>query len=253
MYHTAAPSVTRRPGPLAVFGPCIGECMNLPRFGLGALLLLPTVSLRAQEAPPFPREPMLQLQSVGPTAAVNGLAFAPDGKTLYAAGYDKVVRAWRHDGKQFAPHATYRVPAGPGPAGAINALAVSPDGRWVAAAGYSLMREAPGFRQTGFVMPRAGRLSPEMLEDQGTIHLFDTTGKGAVTALRGHRGPVLSLTFVPARPGQPSRLVSFAREARGASHVGRVRLWSLVEGEELAGAEVGRGKDPGDGRPRLAA
>ena len=226
--------------------------MDCRRLGIGALvLLLPNLVVGAEEAFPFPREPVLQLQAGGPTAAVNALAFAPDGKTLYAAGYDKVVHAYVRGEDGFTLATSYRIPIGPGGAGAINALALSPDGRWLAAAGFGLMREATGFRQTGFLMPGVGRMSPDMLEDQGTIYLFDTKHKDAVRALRGHRGPVLSMTFAPARPGKPALLVSLAREINGPRASAVLRLWDAVAGKELA-RKVGP-DDPGAGRPGLAA
>src|SRR5262245_58844067 len=120
--------------------------MNWRRFGIVHLLLLiPQGEVRPQEATPFPRDPVLQLQGGGPTAAVNALAFSPDGKTLYAAGYNKVVYAWVRGRDGFTLDRAFRVPVGPGAAGAINAVAVSPDGRWLAAGGLGLVREAAGF------------------------------------------------------------------------------------------------------------
>src|SRR5437762_10343518 len=93
---------------------------------LTALLmwLLAGVGARAQgQVPPAPAgtagdtEPLLRLEAGGPTSYVTALAFSPDGKTLYAAGFDKVVRAWRWDlpSKQFIlDPVAFRVPVGPG-------------------------------------------------------------------------------------------------------------------------------------------
>src|SRR5262245_29326173 len=44
--------------------------------------------------PPGDKEPVLRLEAGGPTGFVTALTFSPDGKTLYAAGFDKVVRVW---------------------------------------------------------------------------------------------------------------------------------------------------------------
>ncbi len=76
-------------------------------------------------------EPIFRLEADGPSSLVTGLAFAPDGQTLYVAGWDKIVRVWtldRAEGKfKLDRPATFRVPIGPGLDGAINSLAVSSD------------------------------------------------------------------------------------------------------------------------------
>src|SRR6266404_1696093 len=110
-----------------------------------ALLLSIGAQALAQEPPakaPPPeiadRDPLLRLEAGGPTTAVTALTFSPDGKTLYAAGFDKVVRVWRLDEKtgQFTlePFA-FRVPVGPERTGILNALAVSADSEWLAVSG----------------------------------------------------------------------------------------------------------------------
>ena len=91
-------------------------------------------------------EPIFRLEAGGPSSLVTGLAFAPDGQTLYVAGWDKIVRVWALDRAkgefQLDRPATFRVPIGPGLDGAINSLAVSSDakGEWLAVAGQGLMR-----------------------------------------------------------------------------------------------------------------
>src|SRR5947209_1348081 len=174
----------------------------------------------AADVPPIPpgeKEPVLQVQAEGPIALVNALAFSPDGKTLYAAGFDKVVHVWNQDrtGRWTPATQAYRVPIGPGIYGAINALAVSPDGQWLAVAGLMLQRDLAGFRQEdkGFVRPRSS-LTDAMWRDVGTIYLFNTTN-GDVRPLRGHLGPVLALAFTSADarlPNQPPLLVSAGRD-----------------------------------------
>src|SRR5437660_984558 len=87
--------------------------------------------------------PLLQLEAGGPTAYVTALAFSPDGKTLYAAGFDKVMRVWKLDeqnGQFVLDPWAYRVPIGPGQRGLINVLAVSADGSWLAASGLGVFR-----------------------------------------------------------------------------------------------------------------
>jgi WD40 repeat protein len=225
----------------------------------GCFLLVPLAGApAADDRLPGDGKPLLQLQSDGPTAQVTSLAFGVRGEkdertvTLYAGGYDKVIRTWVRDaGGRFGPgKRVFRLPIGPGAQGAINALAVSPDGRWLAAAGSGLIREAAGFFDTGFVEPRSGRLSEAMLQDEGTIYLFDTDGQ-KVRLLRGHHGPVLALSFAPAHRGKRPLLVSAAREpsARAQGHRCVVRLWDADRARLLATSpEL---PDPADGRPGL--
>src|SRR5436309_3021316 len=107
--------------------------MNHPRTLAWAVLAsLLTTSAYAQ-GPAIPagdREPLLRLEAGGPTSFVTSLVFSPDGRRLYAAGFDKVVRVWTLNAKtgQFElDRASYRIPIGPGSDGAINAVALSPD------------------------------------------------------------------------------------------------------------------------------
>jgi len=101
--------------------------------------------------------PLLRLEAGGPTTFVTSLAFSPDGQTLYAAGFDKVVRVWKlQDGQFTLDKVSYRVPIGPGLNGSINAIALSPDGTLLAAAGKGVRRGEAGFRQEGMSCPRSG-------------------------------------------------------------------------------------------------
>jgi hypothetical protein len=123
------------------------------------------------------------------------------------------VRVWRRgagsDGFSLDLRATYRVPIGPGTGGAINALALSADGTWLAVAGNQIVRGGAGFRRPGLMV----EWTDAMREDQGLIFVFNTRSEPrSVRLLRGHRGPVLSMSFVPARGDEPPTLVPAARE-----------------------------------------
>jgi WD40 repeat protein len=226
------------------------------RQSLLAALLLTIVSQDALwgQGPalaPLQKEPLLRVETGGPTAFVTGLAFSPDGKKLYAAGLDKVVRVWMKDkDDRFVPSPTaYRVPVGPGTEGALNALAVSPDGKWLVAAGRSLFGGRAGFRQPGRVFPQLGALSDEARREMGSIYVFDTD-KGDCRLLRGHLGPVMSLTFAPAHKDKPPLLVSVASEWDGTAFVGGVRLWDIQSGKQLASRS--NLPDPKNLRPGVA-
>ena len=168
---------------------------------------------------------------------MTGLAFAPDGQTLYVAGWDKIVRVWtldRAEGKfKLDRPATFRVPIGPGLDGAINGLAVSSDarGEWLAVAGQGVMRGmAAGFRKPGLYVPLT--LIPEQMKlDQGQIEVFNTrSNPRRLRPLRGHRGAVLALAITPIEPGQPVVLASVAKEEEQCV----VRVWDVESGEPLA-------------------
>jgi WD40 repeat protein len=212
-------------------------------------LLLVGLASGAEEplVPPADGKPVLQLDAGGPMAAVTALAFAPDGKTLYVGGYDKIVRAWVRDEKsgKFTAKAAYHIPIGPGLNGLINALTVSPDGKQLAVAGSGAVRGTAGFGDTGVIVPLPGRLTPAMEKDWGAIYLFDLEKENdAVRTLRAHRGPVLRLTFLPALKDKPALLVSVGRE--GTDKVA-VRLWDTAKGEMVA--ERDDLPDPGGNEP----
>jgi WD40 repeat protein len=207
------------------------------RLGLAVLLVLCAAPVHAADEAPLPpgdAKPVLQLEAGGPTAAVTAMVFSKDGKTLYAAGLDKVVRVWElGDEKKpaWALKRSFRVPIGPGVSGAINALALSPDGRWLAAGGRSVMRGEAEFRHPGLVVPIAA-LSETMWRDSGTIHVFDLTNPAGGKVLRGHEGEVRALAFAPERPGKPPLLVSAAVERGRGTPSGSVRLWDVEKGGE---------------------
>jgi WD40 repeat protein len=210
-------------------------------FFLLVLLSAPAGAARAAEnveTPPADKEPVLRVDPGGPGAFVASLAFSPDGGTLYAGGWDKVIRVWTRDDKGVfqLSRSIYRIPVGPGDQGAINALALSPDGEWLAAAGNGATRQTAGFRQLGFIVPSFGVRDPLMLRDVGTIYLFNTRDQ-SVRMLRGHRGHVAALTFGPRHGKSIPPLLSLAVEEQEGNAVEKrltARLWDVDKGEAVA-------------------
>jgi WD40 repeat protein len=231
----------RRSPPATADSRGINSIMSLRYLSAVTALLLIAQTVRTAEDPDPPsvdiNKPLLRLEAGGPTAYVTALAFDPDGTTLYAAGWDKVVRVWRLKNGQFEldPREAYRVPLTAGMQGGnINAIALSPDGNLLAVAGNMLVRGAAGSLKRGVM----GKLWNEALEDLGTIYVFHTGGRPApVHRLRGHRGAVLSLAFAPQRKGDDlPLLVSTARQQDFDANVpvdamptpgSAVRVWDL--------------------------
>jgi WD40 repeat protein len=204
---------------------------------LGLLVL--AAAARSQEAPlpPGEKTPLLQFDVEGPTAAVTALAMRKDGdgETLYAAGLDKVVRAWKIRGGAATRLASYRLPIGPGNAGAVNALAVSDDGTWLAVAGRGLMRRESTFQADGVVVSEES-LPDDMLRDLGNIYLVDLTkapGTGG-KVLRGHTGTVRALAFAPGGAGNKPVLVSAALERGKGRLTGAAVVWDVEKGSPVA-------------------
>jgi hypothetical protein len=203
-----------------------------PRLALTLLMLgLSGSPLRAQESnlPPGDDRPLLRLEGGGPAGNVTALAFSPDGKRLFAAGFDKVVRVWALDDRtgtfQLDGTSSYRVPIGPGTRGAINALALSSDGNWLAVGGLGVVRGGVEFHNDfGKLWPSLGFMTDVMRLDEGLIYVFHT-GKRDLRLLRGHTGAVESLAFVPPREGKPLLLVSTAGgwDATALKKTGEVR------------------------------
>jgi WD40 repeat protein len=190
-------------------------------------------------------DPVLHLEGGGPLAPVSAVAFGRDGNSLYEAGWDKVVRVWRHDPQtgrfRLDADATMRIPIGPGDAGVLNALDVSADGHWLAAGGNAVFPGGAGFREFGLIVPRATVADPLA---QGVIYVFDLrSNPPRCRPLRGHRGYVQALAFATPAPGRPTVLLSAAAEMipeqPGAPWV-VLRLWDLDSGKELARVVAGK-------------
>ena len=185
-------------------------------------------------------QPILRVQAGGPTSEIFQLEFSPDGKTLYAAGRDKVIHVWtlREPSGDAGPHFQYRpdlvrrVPIAPGRWGNLDALAVSPDGHWIAAGGYGAVTSlVADYRMPGFLYSSdLDLLSPEQAQEQGLIYLFDATQTGRTIVLRGHRGPVVGLAFANF-DGKP-RLVSAATEDSKNPRI-VLRVWDIESGRTI--------------------
>ncbi len=175
---------------------------------------------RAQQPQASP--PILRVEPEAPSATVTSLRFSADGKTLFVAGWNKVVQVWQWDEErqQFVRNRnrTIRVPLGPGMFGAIEAMDLSADGRWLAVGGLGWSSSFAGFRESGYVWPPI--MSDRMRAKLGAIYVFDTEN-GTTVPLQGHREHVRTIAFVS---NDPRRLVSVASDGSGGQEV---LVWSL--------------------------
>lgn len=123
------------------------------------------------------KRPWLTLNAGGHTATVNALAFAPDGKRLYSAGLDKAVHVWdmgaavRDLRRGKLLERSLRWPVNRGLRGGIYTLAAAPSDGLLAVAGYGASNES------------------------GEIWLIEPRQGALVKLLRGHRQPIMSLSF----------------------------------------------------------
>lgn len=104
------------------------------------LALLIAVPCFAQDNRRDREEPELVIESGGRTGTCDAMVFSEDGKFLFAAGDDKVVRVWPNGktGLDAAKMQSLRWPSWREQRGGIKALAVSPDGNRVAVGGFGL-------------------------------------------------------------------------------------------------------------------
>ncbi len=212
-------------------------------FATGFLLSGESFLSAAEDVlPPGDQTPVLRLETGGARSNVNSLAFSPDGRHLYAAGWDKLVQVWNlnQEGRfEYNSAEGLRVPTGAGNYGGLNAMTVSDDGNWLAVAGLGYARDLSSERNTGWIVP-SGMRTDSALFDEGMIYVFDLHSR-ETTLLRGHRGPVQAMAFVrrpllqDANPAIPPELVSIAEEPlEDQLTKPEIRIWSVQKKSTLA-------------------
>jgi RNA polymerase sigma factor (sigma-70 family) len=210
---------------------------------------------------------------------VTGLAFAPDGKTLVSASYDKTLRVWdAATGRELRRLPPFR--------GSLAGLSASADGRTVAVCEYGWeafladtatgrvtpLRPQPGAFRVCVALSPDGKL---LAVGASSIRLWDAAAGKPLREWRGHSGQVRRLAFAPdgkalasgddtsARlweaatgkellrlgVGSPVRALAFSPDGKAlatGSEDGRLRLWELPSGKRLH-------ESPAQGLPVRAA
>lgn len=192
-------------------------------------------------------EPILRVQTEVPRSHIASIAFSPDGKFLYAAGWDKTVHVWtRQDGNGkyvASPERMLRLPIGPGEYGRINTMALSTDGTLLAVGGVSIMRHGSGFRDqyAGLMIPPQS-LTKEQRLDRGVVYLFNTATCQLTHEFRGCRDEVVGLTFVQ---GDNEWLIAASLESaldRNVPVVRNVRVFNTNTGRNHSHCEMPDGE-----------
>ena len=160
---------------------------------IGSLLLL-TLTLctgsptAAQDAEPLPL--ILQYDAGGIDNIVKAIQWSADGKTLYAAGWNKVVQVYHLDEAtqefRYLPQQNFRIPVATGRSGIIEAMVVSASGRTLVVAGSAW--SGVSSTSTGYVWPRSSGGEKDW-QQIGSIYVFDTVTR-ACRVFRGHKGAV---------------------------------------------------------------
>ena len=172
----------------------------------------------------------------GHTAAINSVAFSPNGDLLASGGDDWTFRLWDVLGGQHIAtlhHITDRTKS------QVKAVAFSPDGELLATAGkhvklwrISDQTEIATLQHDGYVWALAFSRDGKLLaagDEEGTVKIWDVQKRRAIARLTGDTNSVYSVTFSP-----DSRILA------SAGYQGRIKLWNVANQELL-----GTLKNPG--------
>jgi WD40 repeat protein len=198
----------------------------LPHFAFLSLLSLCCISMAEQSSPPG-----LVATLKGHQEAASGVAFSPDGKRLLTGSFDHTLKLWDiASGREIR---TYSVPQGQ--RNMVLSVAFSPDGKLVASgSGDNVARlwDVPATDPVRFLATKEEinglALSPDgsrlaTAGKDGLVRVFAAADFKMLFELKGHTGPVTSVSF----SGNGQNLASSGRDRT-------VRLWNMGNGKAIA-------------------
>ena len=106
----------------------VSRCGGIGSLLLLTLILCPGSPTAAQDAEPLPL--ILRFDAGGIDNIVKSIQWSPDGKTLYTAGWNKVVQVYRLDEAtqdfHYMPQQNFRIPVEAGRSGIIDDFVILP-------------------------------------------------------------------------------------------------------------------------------